>query len=81
MVEGFIVDFYCPEDKIAIELDGAVHGQQKEHDLERQNILEENRIKVLRFKNNEILNNLKASLVTIKKSLTLLHDSGEGPKE
>lgn len=66
---GFIIDFYCPEDKLAIELDGPIHLKQKESDSERQNIIEDSGIKVLRFKNKEILGNLKEVLRAIKAKL------------
>ncbi|MFH1683397.1 MAG: endonuclease domain-containing protein, partial [Candidatus Margulisiibacteriota bacterium] len=80
---GCILDFYCPEAKLAIEIDGCVHLKQKEYDIERQNIIEDSGIKVLRFKNKDVLGNIKEVLKTIKKNSTLLSAAGgeKGAKE
>jgi leucyl-tRNA synthetase len=55
IIKGFIVDVYCPSRKLAIELDGAIHLNQKEADKERQEILEYMGVRVLRFKNEEVI--------------------------
>jgi very-short-patch-repair endonuclease len=58
-VGNYILDFYCPKIKMAIEADGDQHyyGKGKQKDKERGKFLAENGIKVLRFGNNEIFNN------------------------
>lgn len=58
-VDHFVIDFYCPELKLAIELDGDVHNQpgQKEYDKARQGYLEKFGIKFIRIKNEEFLSN------------------------
>jgi very-short-patch-repair endonuclease len=66
--KGFILDFYCAEDKIAIELDGPIHYKQKAYDVARQKIIEDNGIKVIRFKNEMVLNDINKVLNTIKSS-------------
>ena len=50
----FIADFYCAEKKIIIELDGEIHDYQAEYDENRDLILKEMNLKVVRFKNHEI---------------------------
>jgi very-short-patch-repair endonuclease len=50
----FIADFYCAEKKIIIELDGKIHDEQKEYDENRDMILKEMNLKVVRFKNHEL---------------------------
>jgi very-short-patch-repair endonuclease len=55
----FIPDFYCSELKFVIELDGKIHDFQKERDYNRDMILKEKGIKILRLKNDEI-NNIEA---------------------
>jgi len=50
----FVPDFYCREEKLVIELDGKIHDFQKEKDYRRDEILKQNGLKVLRFKNEEI---------------------------
>jgi very-short-patch-repair endonuclease len=64
----YIADFYCPSEKLIIELDGKHHytPEGKEKDTERDNHLEEMNINVLRFENKEVLNNLTEVLKRIK---------------
>lgn len=50
----FILDFYCFEKKLAIELDGEIHNFQKSNDKEREYLINKPGIKILRFKNEEI---------------------------
>lgn len=53
---NFILDFYCPSEKLAIEADGSQHINN-EYDNERTRYLTQYEIKVLRFWNNDILKN------------------------
>lgn len=64
----YIADFYCPSERLLIELDGQHHftPEGKESDKERDNFLEELEIKVLRFENKEVLNDLTKVLKCIK---------------
>jgi len=57
----FIVDFYCHEKRLVIELDGGGHLEpnQESYDMDRTKKLEELELKVLRFWNNEVLQNLE----------------------
>ena len=50
----FILDFYCAEKKIAIELDGSVHDNQPEYDRDRDLILLDLGIRVVRYKNEDV---------------------------
>jgi very-short-patch-repair endonuclease len=50
----YILDFYCFESNLAIEIDGEIHLKQKVYDLERTRFLESSGLKVLRFKNEDI---------------------------
>ncbi len=68
-IDKFVVDFYCREKKLIIEVDGEIHDFQKEHDSIRQEILEGLGYAVLRFKNEEIINDLKKVLEKIKSSI------------
>lgn len=52
----FIVDFYCPKLLFVIELDGPVHHKRKYNDLERDIVLGNLGIYILRFSNNMIEN-------------------------
>jgi len=57
---GYILDFYCPELKLAIEIDGQVHRnpEQLAYDLERTKNLQEIGIPIIRFWNSEVINKL-----------------------
>ncbi|MEA5576225.1 endonuclease domain-containing protein [Anabaena sp. UHCC 0451] len=65
-IDNFIVDFYCPQLKLVIEIDGDSHYTEnaKEYDLQRTEILQGYGLKVIRFNNLEVLDNL-AGVVTI----------------
>jgi len=65
----YILDFYCVQNKIAIELDGNQHRENKEYDIERDSYLNANAIKVLRFWNNE-LKDIDTVLDRIKKEIS-----------
>ena len=54
----FLVDFYCREQRLVIELDGASHSDQGQYDLERQAYLEEQNLRVIRFSNDQVLHEL-----------------------
>ena len=73
-VYNFIVDFYCPEKKLIIEADGEIHNKAeiKEIDKFRENILKSAGYKIIRFKNNEVENNIEIVLKKIKQELTEL---------
>jgi very-short-patch-repair endonuclease len=63
-ISNFIVDFYCPSEKLVVELDGQVHFSAlcSGYDDERDSSLEELGIKVIRFENKEVFQNLEAVL-------------------
>lgn len=61
-IDRFIIDFYCAEAKLLIEIDGASHldKEQVEYDKARTEYLEELGYKVIRFTNNEVRYNINA---------------------
>ena len=65
----YIVDFYCHECKLAIEVDGKIHDSQKEYDLKRDKEINDLGIKVLRFKNEEVFGDLEEVLEKIRSYL------------
>ena len=67
-VGNYILDFYCPSEKLAIELDGEVHfgDAAREYDYERRLFLEHYGIKVLRFENKRVFEDLEWVLDVIK---------------
>jgi very-short-patch-repair endonuclease len=66
-INNYIVDFYCPELRLAIELDGDVHGYNSRiaYDKQRQREIEVLGIKVLRYTNNDVIKNLESVLSDI----------------
>ena len=73
-VMGYIPDFICLEKKLIIEIDGGYHleGEQPEKDAERTDALSEEGYTVLRFKNEEVTDNLDFVLETIDDYLLTL---------
>jgi len=63
-IEQFIIDFYSPQLKLAIEIDGLTHltDEEKDYDAWRQNKLEEYGVKFLRFTNEEVYGNINEVL-------------------
>ena len=66
-IDKFILDFYCHECKLAVELDGGIHDlkENKEYDEARTTTLNEHSIKVLRFRNEELINDPEKVLAAI----------------
>ena len=69
-VTFYILDFYCPEKKLAIELDGEQHKQNYKYDSYRTRYLGAFNIKVIRFWNWEVQSNLDKVVDQIRKELT-----------
>ena len=65
IIDGFIVDFYCHAASLVIEIDGKIHEQQIEYDLERDQVLTVRGLRLLRIKNEEVINELDQVLVRI----------------
>ena len=63
----FVLDFYCPESKLAIEIDGATHRSEaeREYDRRRQEYIELYKIHFLRFTNSDVYINLDSVLTVI----------------
>lgn len=55
----FILDFYCSELLLCIEIDGDSHDTKQNLDKSRDLYLEQRKIKTVRFKNKEILNEIE----------------------
>ena len=62
VIEGFIADFYCRAVRLMIECDGEIHAGQAEYDRERDSILATNNLRILRFSNRRIRNEMPSVL-------------------
>ena len=65
-IDNYIVDFYCKRLKLCIEIDGYSHNFKEEYDKKRQNKLESFGIKVVRFEERQVLNDLDNVLSEIE---------------
>ncbi|WP_299243912.1 endonuclease domain-containing protein [uncultured Aquimarina sp.] len=68
----YVVDFYCKEIGLAIEIDGSSHDNQFLEDSHRQSRIEELGVKFIRFTNEQILNDLETVLVELKEVIKSL---------
>lgn len=75
-VDAFVIDFYYPELKLAVEIDGDSHfrNQAEEYDHSRQEHIEQFGITFLRFTNQEVYNNLNGILQSISDKITSLQN-------
>jgi very-short-patch-repair endonuclease len=67
-IGNYIVDFYCPSEKIVVELDGDVHENpvNNDYDRTRDNFLKNKGFKVLRFENEMVFKSPDLVLAAIK---------------
>src|SRR5690606_38538258 len=65
-VGPFVLDFFCPEERMAVEGDGAVHETQQEADDERQRLIESLGIRFVRLTAEEVENDLPTALDVIR---------------
>ncbi len=70
----FIADFYCAEKKLVIELDGGQHLENVEYDKERTEYFESLEIKIIRFWNREVREDIDKVVSVIKTNLTRLSE-------
>ncbi|XHR96553.1 imidazole glycerol phosphate synthase subunit HisF [Mucilaginibacter sp. UC70_90] len=76
----YIADFYCHQHKLIIELDGSIHNLPDviQNDIVRQNNLVSDGLKVLRFTNDQVLNNLEKVLENINTQIKSSPFRGRG---
>lgn len=67
VIQGFIVDFYCHQAWLVIEVDGDIHDLQKDEDERRAKVLYALGLRIVRFRNDEVVKMLSAVVVKITK--------------
>jgi len=72
IIQGLIVDFYCHKAALVIEVDGDIHDLQQHEDARREKALSELGLRVVRFRNDEVMRNVSAVVRKIKESVTVL---------
>jgi len=65
----YVLDFYCFEANLVIEVDGKIHLNNKAYDDERTRFLESSGLKVIRFKNEDIETRLEWVIEKINNAL------------
>jgi very-short-patch-repair endonuclease len=68
-IDRFIVDFYCHQAQLIIEVDGSIHEYTAEEDAIRQEFLESLGLRVIRFSNADVLQNIEGVLVVIAEAI------------
>ena len=68
-LDNFIVDFYCSELLLAIEIDGDSHTEQVEYDALRTERLNSYGIEVVRYTNSEVINNIVGVFDDLKRKV------------
>ena len=70
-VDQFVLDFFCKEKSVAIEIDGRIHAgkENRAHDIERSKYLALRGITILRFSNDQVVDSLPMVLLEIRKAI------------
>jgi very-short-patch-repair endonuclease len=77
-IDRFIVDFCCPSHRLVVELDGGIHLGQRERDRARERILDELGFRVVRFSNEQVLNETERVLAALLHELRQIETATEG---
>src|SRR3990172_1302674 len=67
VIAGFIVDFYCHKAGLVVEVDGDIHDLQQEEDARQEKVLREMGLRIVRFRNEDVMKNLSVVLGKIRK--------------
>jgi very-short-patch-repair endonuclease len=81
VIEPYIVDFYCHQAALVIEVDGSVHQDQQEYDCQRDHDLQLLGLRVIRFSNTDVNQNLEGVLEEILRSCKLAILEKHNPEE
>ncbi|OGB90657.1 hypothetical protein A2625_04445 [candidate division WOR-1 bacterium RIFCSPHIGHO2_01_FULL_53_15] len=84
VIEGFVLDFYCHELRLGIEVDGGIHLKRRDYDRLRQEVIESEGIMIIRIRNKELIGTRKMALQKLEE--IIVHRSvplplGEGREE
>ncbi len=77
----YVLDFYCHEQRLAIEVDGGQHNQTEQHarDRQRTDYLQAQGLRVMRYWNNDVLQNLTGVLEHLRMHMTANRDTSPHP--
>ncbi len=71
IIDGFIVDFYCHAAGLVVEVDGPIHDRRSEYDAGRDRALAARGLRILRFRNEEVMQEMEHVLERIRAALDL----------
>ncbi len=71
-LDEYIVDFYCSEYRLAVEIDGDSHGEQEEYDQKRTERLNALGVTVVRYSNEEVMTNIEGVYEDLKRKVDSL---------
>lgn len=71
----FIVDFYCADAKLVVEVDGQIHEKRREEDDARDVFLQSRGLRVMRFANQQVEIELDSVLGEVAEALNLRTES------
>lgn len=71
IIMGWIVDFYCPSQRLVLELDGKVHGEieNQSRDIERDKVMKTRGLRVLRIRSYRVFHELPKVLFEIRQMI------------
>jgi very-short-patch-repair endonuclease len=79
-VGTYVVDFFCPEQRLVVELDGGQHQERAGYDQSRDTWLKAEGYIVLRYWNNELMSNLDGVLEDILQRAGLVENGSPSPQ-
>ena len=71
-LDKYIVDFYCAELMLAIEIDGHTHADQEQYDKRRTENLNKYGVEVIRYTNAEVLNNIEGVYQNLRERISAI---------
>ncbi|MCK9352165.1 MAG: endonuclease domain-containing protein [Candidatus Paceibacterota bacterium] len=77
----YIADFYCPEKRLVIEIDGSQHMEQEKYDRERTHYFESLGLEVLRFWNSDVNTNIDGVMVAVSEYIEKTHPTPTLPSQ
>ncbi len=75
-IGAFVVDFYCSSERLAVEVDGPIHAEQREADRIRQELIESLGIHFVRLSNDKVEYGLASALKKIRQAFSI-HESAK----
>jgi very-short-patch-repair endonuclease len=84
---GYIVDFYCSELHLVIEIDGDSHAETVQYDCERSSVLQSLGLTVVRYTNDDVMSNIQGVYDNLSETVARIHPppippyqgGGQGP--